>query len=87
MELGRFLTALQLGDEFKDFASPRIGGNPTDAFKAFVRREVYHGQWDIVLDPEFVQAYEHGIVIKCCDGVSRRFYLRIFAYSADYPEK
>ena len=31
--------------------------------------------------------YEHGVVIECCDGVKRRFYIRIFAYSADYPEK
>ncbi|KAL6298277.1 hypothetical protein BKA93DRAFT_710038, partial [Sparassis latifolia] len=29
----------------------------------------------------------HGIVITCCDGVQRRFYPRIFTYSADYPEK
>jgi hypothetical protein len=26
-------------------------------------------------------------VIKCCDGEWRRFYPRIFTYSADYPEK
>ena len=31
--------------------------------------------------------YVHGIVIKCCDGVLRRFYPRLFTYSADYPEK
>ena len=23
----------------------------------------------------------------CCDGIKQRFYLRIFTYSADYPEK
>ena len=54
---------------------------------AFVKRDVYHGQWDIILDEEFVRAYKHGIVIRCCDGIERRFYLRIFTYSADYPEK
>jgi hypothetical protein len=41
----------------------------------------------VLLDEEFLYAYEHGIVIKCCDGVTRRFYPRIFTYSADYPEK
>ncbi len=35
----------------------------------------------------FLKAYEHGVVIACCDGITRRFYPRIFAYSADYPEK
>ena len=36
---------------------------------------------------EFVEAYIHGIVIMCCDGLARWFYPRIFTYSVDYPEK
>lgn len=48
---------------------------------------MFHAQWDILLDEEFMNAYEHGMVIECCDGVRRRFYPRIFTYSADYPEK
>jgi hypothetical protein len=51
------------------------------------RREVLHAQWKLLLDPEFLHAYVHGIVIECCDGVLRRFYPRIFIYSADYQEK
>jgi len=54
---------------------------------AHCRREALHAQWEILLDDEFVEAYRHGIVIKCCDGITRRFYPRIFTYSADYPEK
>ncbi len=50
-------------------------------------REFFHAQWKEILDDEFLEAYEHGVVIECCDGKSRRFYLRIFAYTADYPEK
>jgi hypothetical protein len=23
----------------------------------------------------------------CCDGIQRRFYVRIFSHSGDYPEK
>jgi hypothetical protein len=46
-----------------------------------------HAQWSILLDEEFLEAYTHGIVIKCCDGIVRRFYPRILTYSADYPEK
>ncbi len=50
-------------------------------------REYFHAQWKELLDDDFLKAYEHGLVIECCDGVKRRFYIRIFAYSADYPEK
>lgn len=40
-----------------------------------------------MLDDEFLEAYEHGMVVKCGDGVTRRLYPRIFTYTADYPEK
>lgn len=34
-----------------------------------------------------MEAYVHGIVIDCADGIRRRVYPRLFTYSADYPEK
>lgn len=46
-----------------------------------------HAQWKILLDDKFVHAYTHGFVAMCSDGVERRFYPRIFAYIADYPER
>ena len=49
--------------------------------------ELIHAMWRILLDDEFVEAYDNGIVIKCFDGVTRQLYPRIFTYSADYPEK
>ncbi|TFK61080.1 hypothetical protein BDN72DRAFT_805276 [Pluteus cervinus] len=51
------------------------------------RRELMHAVWRLILDDDFVHAYKYGMVIKCLDGVERRVYPRIFAYSADYPEK
>ncbi|KAG2745118.1 hypothetical protein P692DRAFT_201655771, partial [Suillus brevipes Sb2] len=51
------------------------------------RRELFHSCWDILLDPEFLHAYRHGIVLQCPDGIYRRIFPRIFTYSADYPEK
>ncbi|KAJ7181996.1 hypothetical protein C8R46DRAFT_1210480 [Mycena filopes] len=51
------------------------------------RRELMHQVWKLMLDDEFITAYQHGIVIHCADGVWRRVYPRIFTYSADYPEK
>jgi len=50
-------------------------------------REMVQSVWNILLDDKFREAYCHGIVIKCADGVSRRIYLRTRIYSADYPEK
>ncbi|KAE9392738.1 hypothetical protein BT96DRAFT_1000039 [Gymnopus androsaceus JB14] len=35
----------------------------------------------------FMEAYHHGIVIRCFDGIERRFFPRFFTYAADYPEK
>lgn len=46
-----------------------------------------HAVLQKVFDDDFVNAYHHGIVIHCADGISRRVYPRIFTYSADYPEK
>jgi hypothetical protein len=51
------------------------------------RHELLHAQWTILLDDEFLEAYEHGIVVECLDGIKRRFYPRILTYSADYKEK
>jgi hypothetical protein len=51
------------------------------------QREIYDAQWDIILDDEFLEAYEHGIVVDFCDAIRRRCYPRIFTYSADYREK
>ncbi|OBZ70781.1 hypothetical protein A0H81_09000, partial [Grifola frondosa] len=73
---------------FKDFAKMYTGGKgPNQPFLTHCHREMLHAQWSILLDDEFLEAYRHGIVIDCCDGVRRRFYPRIFTYSADYPEK
>lgn len=64
---------------------------PSNSQKANVlthcRRELMHGVWNKLLDDDFVNAYRHGFTMECLDGVWRRFYPRIFTYSADYPEK
>lgn len=50
-------------------------------------REVFHAQWEILLDTEFLEAWKHGVLIPHSSGATYRFYPRIFTYSADYPEK
>ena len=46
-----------------------------------------HAVWKVLLDEEFIDAYQNGIVVKCYDGKYRRVFPRIFTYLADYPEK
>ena len=52
-----------------------------------LKRELFHAVWELLLDPDFLHAYEHGIVLKCANGIIRRIFPRFFTYSADYPEK
>ena len=79
---------VQLSDSFKDYVTGRTGGKvPPNGFMAHLNREVFHAQWVIILDDELLKAIIEGIEIICSDGVRRRFFIRIFTYSADYPEK
>ena len=59
----------------------------SDDFFMHCHRELFHVQWGVLLDDEFIEAYKHGIVSQCYNGTTRRLYPRIFTYSADYPEK
>ena len=63
------------------------GKLPGAPFFMHCHRELFHGQWTELLDDEFVNAYEHGLVLTCADGIEQQLYPRIFTYSADYPEK
>ncbi|KAI0064190.1 hypothetical protein BV25DRAFT_1800682 [Artomyces pyxidatus] len=78
-----------LPDEFQEFGSQQTAGGkaPNPAFRTHCARELVHAQLKILINDRFLEAWVHGLVIKCCDGVHRRFYPRIFTYSADYPEK
>ncbi|KAF9458454.1 hypothetical protein BDZ94DRAFT_1313287 [Collybia nuda] len=78
----------QLPDNFKDFVMKHSGATGLgSAFMVHCQRELIHAQWKIIMDDDFMDAYIHGIVHVCPDGLSRRFYLWLFTYSADYPEK
>ncbi|TEB29008.1 hypothetical protein FA13DRAFT_1602778, partial [Coprinellus micaceus] len=78
----------ELSADFKDYIARRNKGKmPADPFMAHCRMEMFHAQWHILQDDELLDAMENGVVIMCQDGKERRFYIRIFTYSADYPEK
>ena len=64
-----------------------LGVEPKPTLLAHCRQELFQGVWRLILDDEFRQACEHGMVVDCIDGIRRRIYPRLFTYSADYPEK
>ncbi|KAG6913290.1 hypothetical protein DXG01_008139, partial [Tephrocybe rancida] len=78
----------ELPDKFKVWSSQYLGKNKTNSeFLSHCRWELAHAQWQLLLDDDFINAYQHGLVVQWEDGISRRFYPRIFCYSADYKEK
>ncbi|KAF8074854.1 hypothetical protein FPV67DRAFT_601603 [Lyophyllum atratum] len=77
----------KLPDSFHDWFEGLRGEGASADVLTHCRRELMHAVWRLILDDDFMHAYEHGIVIECPDGISRRFFPRIFTYSADYPEK
>ncbi|KAH6905097.1 hypothetical protein BKA70DRAFT_1431183 [Coprinopsis sp. MPI-PUGE-AT-0042] len=78
----------KLSDDFQDYLRGRNNGKlPPKEFMAHCAREIFHAQWRIILDDALLEAMENGIVIMCQDGIERRFFPRIFTYSADYPER
>jgi hypothetical protein len=78
---------MQLPDNFQDIYKGIFGEASTSEIYTHCKRELIHAIWELLLDEDFMHAYEHGIVICCGDGVTRRVFPRFFSYSADYPEK
>ncbi|KAG2046144.1 hypothetical protein BDR06DRAFT_1014963 [Suillus hirtellus] len=85
--LVRFLPSLP--DSIKDMLSSlsRISKTGMMSLHTHCRRELFQACWGIMLDEDFLDAYRHGIILKCADGVLQRVFPRLFTYSADYPEK
>lgn len=77
----------QLPDNFQDIYVQTFGDASSNEVYTYCKRELIQEVWRLLLDGKFMEAYEHGIVIKCSDGIKRCFFPRFITYSADYPEK
>ncbi|KAF8835087.1 hypothetical protein BDN67DRAFT_984859 [Paxillus ammoniavirescens] len=51
------------------------------------RHKLMQAVWLLLIDDDFMYAYEFGIVVEFLDGICRHVFLWFFTYSADYPEK
>ncbi|KAK0438853.1 uncharacterized protein EV420DRAFT_1651271 [Desarmillaria tabescens] len=76
-----------LPDNIQDVYMNTFGSPASKETLTFLKCELMQKIWKLLLDPEFMHAYVHGIVIECADGILHRIYPRFFTYSADYPEK
>ncbi|KAG6808669.1 hypothetical protein H0H92_003308 [Tricholoma furcatifolium] len=53
-----------------------------------LKRDLFQKIWELLLSCEdFREAYHKGLVMKCSDGIWRRFFPRFWAYLADYVER
>jgi hypothetical protein len=53
----------------------------------FCKREYIQAILQILMNKDFIDAYENGIVSQFADGIFRRGFLRIVFHSGDYPKK
>ncbi|KAJ7799440.1 hypothetical protein B0H14DRAFT_3491588 [Mycena olivaceomarginata] len=67
----------KLPDTFHDYFQKLTGSAPSADFLTHCRRELMHAIWRLLLDDEFLKAYEHGIVINvkmgCCSAFTLGF--------------
>ena len=78
---------IKLPDSIQDFYRKTYGIPATADVLRFCKSELMHAIWLLLLDEEFMEAYRHGILVHCSDGVLRRLFPRFFTYAADYPER
>lgn len=69
------------------FYESLYGEPPSASVIRLLKHDLVQKIWLLLLDKDFMRAYEHGMIVLCGDGVTRRIFPRIFTYSADYPEK
>ncbi|PPQ78449.1 hypothetical protein CVT24_001579 [Panaeolus cyanescens] len=77
----------KLDDAIYEAYKEHFNDKPSVEILTHLRRELFQAVWRLLLDEEFMDAYENGIVLEFPDGIFRRVFPRFFTYSADYPEK
>ncbi|KIO02236.1 hypothetical protein M404DRAFT_52156, partial [Pisolithus tinctorius Marx 270] len=77
----------KLPDMIQDYYKKTFGTSATAVVLTHCKRELMQAIWNFLLDDDFLDVYEHGMIIKFPDGVLRWVFPHILTYSADYPEK
>ncbi|KAG2342173.1 hypothetical protein BDR05DRAFT_976596 [Suillus weaverae] len=77
----------KLSDTIQDFYCDTFSKAATAQVLMHCCHELMQAIWLLLMDDDFMHAYEFGIVIECFDGIRRHIFPRFFTYSADYHEK
>ena len=78
---------MQLPANLFQYYNDCYGERPSEAVIRLIKHDLVRQVWLLLLDDDFMKAYQYGLLILCTDGILRRVFPRIFLYSADYPEK
>jgi Plavaka transposase len=74
-------------DCIQDFYQEQYNTAATATTLTYCNRELIQAILSLLINDRFVDAYQHGLVLECGDGHTRRLFPRILLYSADYLEK
>ena len=80
-------TILQLPDWIQDTYKGIYGATAKSDVLTFLKCELVHAIWCLLLNEDFINAYIFGMIVLCADGIERHLFPQLFTYSADYPEK
>ncbi|KIJ50055.1 hypothetical protein M422DRAFT_160141, partial [Sphaerobolus stellatus SS14] len=69
-----------LPDSIIEFIRTHVSAGAADALKTHCRRELFHAALKVLLDEDFLEAWKHGIIVDCLDGIRRRLFPRIFTW-------
>ena len=78
---------MKLGDEIQEFYQETFGKVAMAGILTYLRRELAHAIWRLLLDDDLMCAYTDGEAIKLFDQIMRAMFPCFLFYSADYPEK
>ena len=58
-------------EHLQEFASAQTAANksPSGAFMTHYHHKLLHEQWQTLLDDEFLEVWQHSIIIICFDGI------------------
>ncbi|KAG2055702.1 hypothetical protein BDR06DRAFT_981715 [Suillus hirtellus] len=76
-----------LSDNTQEIYCDIFGEAMIDEVHMFCKHELVQAIWKLLLDKDFMHAYEHGMIVHCTDGITHCLFPHFFSYSADYPEK
>ncbi|KAH9915299.1 uncharacterized protein BXZ73DRAFT_106270 [Epithele typhae] len=63
-----------LPDTIEEAYADIFGNPPTEEIMRFLRRELFQEIWLRLMNTDFMEAYEKGVVYECTDGVTRRLF-------------